>query len=149
MARYIDADKADVEQIDCYYGAHCTLQDVQYWLEEQPTADVVPKSEVDNLEYTLLGVMHFVDKWLDGDELKQHEVNRAATMREKTLRIIETLKTEFAREIFAEIEKIIENSKYQQLNPFGTEERYNPYLIKKQIAELKKKYTEEINNENH
>lgn len=53
----------------------------------------------------------------------------------------EKAKSEVAREIFAEIEQIIENSKYQQLTPFGTEERYNPYLIKKHIAELKKKYT--------
>lgn len=52
-------------------------------------ANVVSKSEFNKLEYTLMGVMHSVDKWLDGDELKQDEVNRAATMREKTLRIVE------------------------------------------------------------
>lgn len=40
--------------------------------------------------YIILGVMHSVDKWLDGEELEQDEVNRAATMREKTLRIIES-----------------------------------------------------------
>ena len=33
--------------------------------------------------------MWSVDKWLDGDELKQDEVNRAITMREKTLQITE------------------------------------------------------------
>ena len=44
-----------------------------------------------NLEYTLLGVMHSVDKWLDGEELEMDEVNRAATMREKTLQIVENL----------------------------------------------------------
>ena len=42
-------------------------------------------------EYTLIGVMHYVDKWLEGDELNQDECNRAATMREKVLRIIEDL----------------------------------------------------------
>lgn len=47
--------------------------------------------------YVLLGVMHAVDKWLDGDELKQDEVNRAATMREKTLRIIENLQADNAK----------------------------------------------------
>lgn len=41
MARYIDADKADVERISCFYGAECRLEDVQEWLDEQPTADVV------------------------------------------------------------------------------------------------------------
>jgi tricorn protease-like protein len=41
--------------------------------------------------------MHFVDKWLDGDELKQDEVNRAATMREKTLQIVEAKQSEIER----------------------------------------------------
>lgn len=45
-------------------------------------------------EYTILGVMHFVDKWLDGDELEQDEVNRARIMREKTLEIVEGLQAE-------------------------------------------------------
>ena len=50
------------------------------------------KEAADMLEhqaYIILGVMYSVDKWLDGKELEQDEVNRAATMREKTLRIIE------------------------------------------------------------
>ena len=55
------------------------------------------KAEIDNLEYTLLGVMHFVDKWLDGNELKQDEVNRADTMRHKTLQIIEEQQAEIER----------------------------------------------------
>ena len=50
------------------------------------------KREVINLELTLRGVMHSVDKWLEGDELKQNEVDRAVTMREKTLQIVERLK---------------------------------------------------------
>ncbi len=45
---------------------------------------------LENQAYIILGVMHSVDKWLDGKELEQDEVNRAATMREKTLRIIES-----------------------------------------------------------
>lgn len=45
---------------------------------------------LENQAYILLGVMHSVDKWLDGKELEQDEVNRAATMREKVLRIIES-----------------------------------------------------------
>ena len=47
------------------------------------------QKEISSLEYTLMGVMHSVDKWLDGDELKQDEINRAATMREKTLKLVE------------------------------------------------------------
>lgn len=52
------------------------------------------QTELRNAEYTLLGVMHSVDKWLDGKELQQDEVNRAVTMREKTLRIVEKLEAE-------------------------------------------------------
>ncbi len=48
----------------------------------------------DNLEYTLMGVMLFVDKWLDGKELELDEINRAMTMREKTLQIVESLQIE-------------------------------------------------------
>ena len=53
--------------------------------------------EQKDFEYTLIGVMHSVDKWLDGDELKQDEVNRAATMREKTLQIVESKQAEIER----------------------------------------------------
>ena len=45
-------------------------------------------------EYTILGIMHFVDKWLDDDELNLDEVNRARIMREKTLEIVEGLQAE-------------------------------------------------------
>lgn len=41
MARYIDANKADVERIPCFYGSECRIEDVKAWLDEQPTADVV------------------------------------------------------------------------------------------------------------
>lgn len=52
------------------------------------------QAENTNLDYKLTGVMHFVDKWLDGAELKQDEVNRASVMREKTLQIVEKLEEE-------------------------------------------------------
>ena len=35
--RLIDADKADVEHISCFYGSECRIADVQEWLDEQPT----------------------------------------------------------------------------------------------------------------
>lgn len=41
--RLIDADKADVDQISCYYGDRAYLDDVQEWLDEQPTIDDVCK----------------------------------------------------------------------------------------------------------
>ena len=52
------------------------------------------KAENDDLFLKLNGVMHSVDKWLEGDELNQDEVNRALTMREKTLQIVEDKQAE-------------------------------------------------------
>lgn len=37
--RLIDADKADIERIPCFYSTECDLMDVQEWLNEQPTVD--------------------------------------------------------------------------------------------------------------
>lgn len=56
------------------------------------------KAEIEDLMYKLLGVMHSVDKWLDGEELKGDEVQRACTMREKTLQITEQQQAEIERE---------------------------------------------------
>ena len=62
-------------------------------------AETINRLQAENkdLFYKLEGVMHSVDKWLDGDELKQDEVNRAITMREKTLKIVEDLQAENER----------------------------------------------------
>lgn len=62
----------------------------------------------DTLELTLTGVMHSVDKWLDGEELEQDEVKRAITMREKTLQIVEKL-TEENAEVKANWQKLKES----------------------------------------
>lgn len=48
------------------------------------------EDEVDSLELELDGVMFLaVDKWLDGDELKQDNTQRAAAAREVALKAIE------------------------------------------------------------
>ena len=63
------------------------------------------KEAADMLEqqaYIILGIMHNVDKWLDGKELEQDEVNRAATMREKVLRIIESRRDEIHAHIIVD-----------------------------------------------
>ena len=41
VKRLIDANAADVERIYCTYGAYCTLEDVQQWLDERPTVDAL------------------------------------------------------------------------------------------------------------
>ena len=55
------------------------------------------QTEKEKLEYILMGVMHSVDKWLEGDELNHDETNRAVIMREKTLQIVEKQKAEIER----------------------------------------------------
>ena len=137
----------------------------------KPAADVAPRSEVEtattkwaelyaesqskweeaytDLEYTLIGVMHSVDKWLEGDELKQDEVNRAATMREKTLRIVENAKRKVAREILEEIEALATKhlALLEILNPqmsavaAGGKHAFD--LVLALTTELKKKDTED------
>lgn len=78
------------------------LPDAKYMIfdaEDENALTIIKKqqAEIDRLEYVLLGVMHFVDKWLDGAELKQDEVNRASAMREKTLQIVEKQQAEIKR----------------------------------------------------
>lgn len=56
-------------------------------------ANTLEKLQAENEElfYTLEGVMHSVDKWLDDGDYSPNRVQRAATMREKTLQIVEQL----------------------------------------------------------
>ena len=53
MARYIDADKMFTEDKANTTFSHdlagCDDSDLAQWINEQPTADVVPKSEVEEL----------------------------------------------------------------------------------------------------
>lgn len=103
---YYNIDWYDIEKKTMYRGySSYDLKLVRKWLQEdfevvKEDIDNLIKSqqeENDRLENILLGVMHFVDKWLDGDELKQDEVNRASAMREKTLQIVENLQAENKR----------------------------------------------------
>ena len=79
--------------------------------EDDDVLDLIARQqeEIDNLTYTLWGVMHSVDKWLDGTELEQDEVNRSVTMREKTLRIVEEKQAEIER-LENEVKLLIQNS---------------------------------------
>lgn len=83
------------------------------------------QAEIEDLIYKLLGVMHSVDKWLDGDELKGDEVQRAATMREKTLQITEKQQAEIERlqnekqKIHKIIPKMIKAAKSEAVREFA------------------------------
>ena len=89
------ADKV-VHCEDCPFYTQCFFNDESLF---KPALDLINRLQAENkdLFYKLEGVMHSVDKWLDGDELKQDEVNRAITMREKTLKIVEDLQAENER----------------------------------------------------
>ena len=80
----------------------CKLTDIEIDIlvrKNEALKDEVCKlrTENDDLVYKLQGVMWSVDKWLDGKEFEQDEVNRAATMREKTLQITERQQIENER----------------------------------------------------
>lgn len=169
MARYIEANALVREmtlQANRTALGEIAPPDLSYSemleiIADAPTADVAPKSEVDNLEYTLMGVMHFVDKWLDGDELNQHEVNRAATMREKTLQIVERLQDEADRykryyfrhdydemiaEVLDKLDRFI-NSNCIEIKDERGIKGYVTSGVHFAIAEFKKKYTEGATDE--
>ncbi len=40
--RLIDADAAEIVEINCFYSDECRLDDVEEWLNEQPTIDAEP-----------------------------------------------------------------------------------------------------------
>lgn len=136
--KYVKPANQDEKELVEWCRDECIRQG--YWL---PTADVVPRAEYNELLYKLEGVMHSVDKWLDGEELNQDEVNRAATMREKTLRIVEGYQMQIKatidfyenreKEIFDEVDKTIEL--------ICTMTGVNVVLFGR-YADLKKKYTE-------
>lgn len=81
---------ADTLYLSALSDSYCIVRKAEEEITRQ-------QEEIENLTYTLLGVMHSVDKWLDGTELEQDEVNRAATMREKTLRIVEEKQEDIER----------------------------------------------------
>lgn len=77
-------------------GARDALKGIEARAQELANSDPSPSRE-EELDLTLAGVMHSVDKWLDGNDLVEHLVVRAATAREKVLKIIEELEQENAR----------------------------------------------------
>ena len=124
MARYIDADKA-FEAFTDWAGQSGTKGDYRaYWrcakfLQSMPTADVVPKSEYDNLKSQFEALDHECDR-LERAESNRHDA-------------IEQAKSEVAK-IFEEIE-----------NLFAVE-NFRLICNRQAFAELKKKYTGGDNN---
>jgi hypothetical protein len=73
--RLIDANALNVEDISCYYGSNCYIEDVQVWLDEQPTVDAVEvcrckdckHGEVDDPDFPDLHYCHCGHMWNDGE----------------------------------------------------------------------------------
>lgn len=38
--RLVDVDELDVEDIPCYYGSNCYVEDVEKWIADAPTVEV-------------------------------------------------------------------------------------------------------------
>lgn len=100
-------------------------------IEKCQEAEKINKEKC-NLEYTLLGVMNSVDKWLDGDELEQDEVNRAITMREKTLQIVEKL-TEENERLRAIPEQLHKEMSERMVEEVKTTKKYTVLIMQSEI----------------
>ena len=140
MARYIDADKlVDRLKVSPIFQDFNTdgyfIRDMVIDLVGcQPTADVVPKTEVEELSnrYEDLMLKH-IDLAKDHDEL----IAWGGHIKSKDKARI---RAEIAREIFEEIEKIAMHG----VTSFGL---CLMSMGEAAFAELKKKYTEDINHE--
>ena len=112
-----------------------------------PAADVVPKSEVERLQEALSKAEADVKNYIKVAEYQQslsvkryHEIKRLKEdierledINERDVENLRLAKAEVAREIFEEIENIVED---YELGKFGM------YTLLHKFAELKKKYTE-------
>ena len=133
MARYIDADMLikkvfpyDVVDKKCY---SINAKMIYEAIKKAPTADVVPKSEVEELsgKYEDLKLKH-IDLAKDYDEL----IAWGGHIKSKDK---EEIRCAVAREIFEEIEKILIDSKYIP--------DCARFVDIDKLAELEKKYTED------
>ena len=142
MPRYIDADafikklEADIKEFGepniniqpIAYGSVLGIESTLDLAKELPTADVVPKSEV--------------DKWKEINEQLHKEMSEQMIKERKIERKL------VAREIFAEIENTAKDAiqfcEKHLITPMLKETKIDCYKdLLGYIAELKKKYTEE------
>ena len=121
MARYIDADKVmdEINRIGGHNLCEWETIGVKALIDRQPTADVVPKSEVEKLERTV--------KYLEG--------------------VCESLpdkvKAEVSREIFEEIERVMSSLDRRYMASENPKQSWGVRGAMTEIAELKKKYTKQ------
>lgn len=152
MARYIDADAA-VEEArlayckDCnsYNGVicrSCGFDDAMSYIDGYPEADVVPKSEVDQLKKALAAKDAEYDQALQDkarecnmviDMIRLEHRAKLALLHSSHEQELAKAKRDIARKVIAEVDLLI--SKYH-LEPY-----YSVNDMEIDIAELSKKYT--------
>lgn len=142
MARYIDADALKTAILMKYranWEIPCSSEDrliqrvvtdLRVLIEKSITADVAPKSEVEELK----GELAIAER---------HEKDARALFKDAVIQL-QNARQEVAREIFEEIEKIVDNNTYKSYLPNSSlwckEYKSNQIIV--DIAELKKKYME-------
>jgi phosphoribosyl-ATP pyrophosphohydrolase len=139
MARYIDADKVteEINRIGGHNLCEWETLGVKALIDRQPTADVVPKSEVERLQSQV-------------NRLKKYDEERDIALH---ARLITETREKVAREIFEEIDgeiKLALDSNYKARSQVElSDELYHTVNgkisalrgIDDFLAELKKKYT--------
>ena len=160
MPRYIDADKT-MEEIDRIGGHNlCEWETlgVKALIDRQPTADVVPKSEIEEwvarcrdwhevgelkcreierLRSILLQFTDIVHKWGVKNNIDTSEISLVPILQQEADSIIKKANQELASEIFAEIESKLILNKATHCG-----QKFYYIRLEDDIAELKKKYTE-------
>ena len=155
MARYIDADslleqiskkKCEVGKIRYLDGFNDGLMRVRSIISAAPTADVVPKSEVERLKRAYEGSQNTIKGLTEMIREKNKELTKLETplelhYGEKSLNnLIAEQRADVAREIFEEIE----SKKMFLKDCVGN---MGVVVLFKDISELKKKYTGEKEDE--
>ena len=144
MAEYIDKDKVlktIYDEMDGYYTEEVSITDLFDGINKIPIADVVPKSEVEELQKKLDDYKKFVGEIrvtcenhaviIDTEHTEYIDKRVAEGFKNMA---IKQAKQEVARVIFAEIDTILKTQeKYLYCNPSLT-------YVYELIAELKKKY---------
>ena len=119
---YVDVDKFAEAICDFQAIDDIATDEVIWFLRTFPTADVAPKSEFEEL--------------ISENESLAKTVNEASELIRKLRSKVEKSKTEVAREIFEEIDKIRLMEKcFQRVNVF--------YDTAGEYEKIKKKYTED------
>ena len=158
MARYIDAEALKIDLIDnrSFYPAI-----VANAIENAPTADVVPRSEVARLQGILLQFTDIVHKWGNKNSIDTTEISLVPILEQEADSIIAEAKQEVVREMLGEINSFIASDKGKaHIEAFGnwferekakTEETIHNIGVENAknalrdfVEELEKKYIGEV-----